>query len=137
MIKFFSLIFNRYTDDIDLTKQPVPDAIQLIIQKEFDYLIASTDHRPIVEKLTVSLEQVSLPLIPQHGDFSVRNILYRESGDKVLIDWEDCNLLMLPLVDINMLRVSLAESWAGFCKDKDAEFNDLPLIQAISSLFFL
>jgi len=48
-----------------------------------------------------------LPLIPQHGDFSVGNIHYVDDVSLKLIDWEAFEEGCLPLTDFAMLTFSL------------------------------
>ncbi len=52
-------------------------------------------------------EKSGKPMMLQHGDFCIRNILYGNNQRKVLIDWEDMNSSTLPLMDYMMLFISI------------------------------
>jgi aminoglycoside phosphotransferase (APT) family kinase protein len=54
-----------------------------------------------------SLAGLGLPSVPQHGDFSLGNVLSRRSGGIVVIDWEDYASVTLPGYDLVVLFASL------------------------------
>ena len=53
------------------------------------------------------LVRLGLPTIPQHGDFSLGNVLVRRGGGVVVVDWEDFSAVRLPGYDLVALFATL------------------------------
>ena len=60
-----------------------------------------------VEEIMKEVSGIRLPLCMQHRDFCLRNILYSGMQGKMIIDWEDSKEDDLPMVDFNMLLISM------------------------------
>jgi aminoglycoside phosphotransferase (APT) family kinase protein len=55
------------------------------------------------------LAGLGLPATPQHGDFSLGNVLVRGDGEIVVVDWEDYASVRLPGYDLVMLFATLPD----------------------------
>jgi hypothetical protein len=55
------------------------------------------------------LVRIGLLTVPQHGDFSLGNVLARRSGGIVVIDWEDYGSVRLPGYDLVVLFATLPD----------------------------
>ena len=53
------------------------------------------------------LAPLGLPRVPQHGDFSLGNVLVRRGGGVVVVDWEDYGAVRLPGYDLVALFATL------------------------------
>ena len=53
------------------------------------------------------LARLGLPRVPQHGDFSLGNVLVRRGGGVVVVDWEDYGAVRLPGYDLVALFATL------------------------------
>lgn len=53
------------------------------------------------------LAHLGLPRVPQHGDFSLGNVLVRRGGGVVVVDWEDYGTVRLPGYDLVALFATL------------------------------
>jgi Ser/Thr protein kinase RdoA (MazF antagonist) len=53
------------------------------------------------------LARLGLPTVPQHGDFSLGNVLVRRGGGVVVVDWEDFGAERLPGYDLVTLFATL------------------------------
>jgi hypothetical protein len=53
------------------------------------------------------LARLGLPRVPQHGDFSLHNVLVRRGGGVVVVDWEDYAAEWLPGYDLVTLFATL------------------------------
>ena len=74
------------------------------------------------------IERINIPRIMQHGDFCNRNILYACKTRKVVIDWEDSKENHFPLVDFNMLLISVIEVYRELFNKTDEDFfNEMEL----------
>lgn len=60
-----------------------------------------------VRKQVQGLAGLGLPTMPQHGDFSLGNVLVRGDGDIVVVDWEEYASVRLPGYDLVMLFATL------------------------------
>ena len=78
-----------------------------------------------VEEIMKEVSGIRLPLCMQHRDFCLRNILYSGMQGKMIIDWEDSKEGELPMVDFNMLLVSIIQAYEElFRREKDEFFNE-------------
>lgn len=78
-----------------------------------------------VEEIMKEVSGIRLPLCMQHRDFCLRNILYSGMQGKMIIDWEDSKERELPMVDFNMLLVSIIQAYEElFRREKDEFFNE-------------
>lgn len=78
-----------------------------------------------VEAIMKEVSGIRLPLCMQHRDFCLRNILYSGMQGKMIIDWEDSKEGELPMVDFNMLLVSIIQAYEElFRREKDEFFNE-------------
>jgi hypothetical protein len=75
-------------------------------------------------------EKSCKPMMLQHGDFCIRNILYGGNQRKVLIDWEDMNSSTLPLVDYMMLFISIQALFEQLFHDDPAQLFQMDEIKA-------
>ena len=125
---FFLSVFTRFCDAADGCIGIPDTAMQAMTQKGLDFIPISGSRTSLRMHLEEVLLQNKFFLLPQHGDFCVRNVLFRNAEDMVLIDWEDFNPISLPLVDLNMLRISLAETWDQLGGSGD-NFLQTPIIE--------
>jgi len=78
-----------------------------------------------VEEIMKEVSGIRLPLCMQHRDFCLRNILYSGMQGKMIIDWEDSKEGELPMVDFNMLLVSIIQAYEElFRREKEEFFNE-------------
>lgn len=78
-----------------------------------------------VREIMKEVSGIRLPLCMQHRDFCLRNILYSGIQGKMIIDWEDSKERELPVVDFNMLLVSIIQAYKElFRREKDDFFNE-------------
>lgn len=89
-----------------------------IIDTYFHSKAVLSNLRKCFDKMT----EVRIPFIMQHGDFCVRNILYASRNRKVVIDWEDSRNDHLPLLDFNMLLISLNGLYSRLFQHKNDSF---------------
>ena len=68
---------------------------------------------------------MSLPNIPQHGDFVINNIGQVRGGGVVVFDWEDFGVSCLPGLDLFTLELSVAGDAAGLFYGRDRLFDPL------------
>jgi len=68
------------------------------------------------------MEGIKITRIMQHGDFCSRNILYADKTQKKVIDWEDSKENHFPLVDFNMLLISVIEVYRRLFNKTDEDF---------------
>ncbi len=111
-LDFFQGVFTRFEKEAQAPKEKLNKTMQAEVTQGLAFACPGGDGREVRTRLEKAFTNRAFPLIPQHGDFCVRNVLYRNARQMVLIDWEDFNPACLPLVDLNMLCISLAETWA-------------------------
>ena len=81
------------------------------------------------------LHETPSPLIMQHRDFCVRNILYADRQRKVIIDWEDSKEDDLPMVDFNMLLISMVAVYRDIFHEADDHFfGDKDLMEIVRKM---
>lgn len=73
-------------------------------------------------KMLEGVDQVESPLVMQHRDFCVGNVLYGDKGRKVIIDWEDSREKDLVMVDFNMLLISVMKTYEETFKETSEHF---------------
>ena len=96
-------------------------------------------------RLLKGVDQIESPVVMQHRDFCVANILYGDNGRKVIIDWEDSQEKDLVMVDFNMLLVSMAKAYEEtlmetgeyFYKDREITGNVNKVKEEIRGYFGL
>lgn len=88
-----------------------------------------------IKKIIEEVNHIRFPLGMQHGDFCLGNILYTDKNieRKVIIDWEDCREEDLPLVDFNMLLISMIQAYKDtFERKNDDFFNDNDIMKILT-----
>lgn len=128
-LDFLQTVFTRFHQTGQGRRQKLDSAMQAVITEGLAFILPSDNESAARTRLEKALDQNVFPLIPQHGDFCVRNVLYRNARQMVLIDWEDFTLASLPLIDLNMLCISLAETWAQIAGDNGEEFINNTVVQ--------
>ena len=103
----------------DIIQQNDLDPVLSVIGSYF----VSKEILPDLRRCFNEIIGVKTPLIMQHGDFCVRNILYADQNRKMVIDWEDSKENHLPLVDFNMLLISLNKLYVQLFGCKDGDFS--------------
>ncbi len=104
---------------------------QAVFEKYFNTAIDSVsnyfsvEHRPLFMQIKNLIEKeimgANLPILINHGDFSVDNLMMDGTIVKGLIDWEFSHLKGLPLVDLLFYIISVRKMK-----------NNIDLVQAIS-----
>lgn len=88
-----------------------------------------------IKKIIEEVNHIRFPLGMEHGDFCLGNILYTDKNieRKVIIDWEDCREEDLPLVDFNMLLISMIQAYKDtFERKNDDFFNDNDIMKILT-----
>lgn len=121
-LDFFKSVFLLFCGGSERSRQALSEAMQGIIQDGLEFILPHGKNDGARSRMGQALQQGVFLLIPQHGDFCVRNVLYRSEQEMVLIDWEDFNASSLPYVDFHMVIISLVETWGQFDGDSGGEF---------------
>ena len=87
-------------------------ALRFGARKEFSRL------KDILDKM----KGIKITRLMQHGDFCNRNILYADKTRKVVIDWEESKENHFPLLDFNMLLISVIEVYREIFNKTDKDF---------------
>lgn len=100
--------YNRVKDIISLTDKPI----------RFKYL----------DELFYNLEEVILPIMPNHGDLTFSNILFDENNNKIVfIDFLD-SFIETPLNDIVKLRQDTKHKWSINLLEEKRDITKLNII---------
>lgn len=85
-----------------------------------------------VKEIMKEVSGIQLPLCMQHRDFCLRNILYSGMQGKMIIDWEDSREGDLPMVDFNMLLISIIQAYEElFRRERDEFFNENNIMEMV------
>ena len=129
LLEFFHSVFIRFLDGQEVERQMLAPDITVVIMEGLDFSLDSDHCGRTLDRLKSAIKRETFPLIPQHGDFCVRNVLYRNAKEMVLIDWEDFSQISLPFVDLAMLQISLADIWRKIDGNSGDKFIMHPIVQ--------
>ena len=118
LVELMEKCVHQFETREDIIQQDDLDSILSVIGSYF----VSKEILPDLRRCFNEIIGVKTPLIMQHGDFCVRNILYADQNRKMIIDWEDSKENHFPLVDFNMLLISLNKLHARLFKCKNDDF---------------
>ena len=129
LIHFFETVFFCMEKKQHQSMGRISDPLRGIITAGLDFFKQQTTESDFLQQLNHAIKKDTFLLIPQHGDFCTRNVLYKTDRQLVLIDWEDFELKLFPLVDLCILLISLEDVWGKFLKNGHSRFLKLPEIK--------
>ena len=111
----------------DGLRRSVEDALQCLAGHKQDLRTWAAAAR-VSEEVMAAVEKGRLPLIPQHGDFYLRNILFR-GREVFVIDWEDFGEVCVPGYDLFSLFLDFFVPWKAGGTDRF--FGDARLAEVL------
>jgi len=134
LLALLVIMMEKYTHEFkikeNMRQQYDHNTILNIIGAHFDSKAIISNLRRCFDKMI----DARIPLIMQHGDFCVNNILYANHTRKMVIDWEDSRDDHLPLLDFNMLLISFESLYPQlFPRAGNDFFQEMDMHDAILS----